>query len=119
MVLWIKNNLPQNGKREVKVTGPRGSVMKVIEQIKAKTSDGSRRENTSNGHQSYGGGRSETLEVDPFKVGRIVGKQGSTIQQLQNDFSVKIDITKEDNQVENFTILILTRRTLISLHFFQ
>lgn len=39
----------------------------------------------------------EQLEIEPTKVGRIVGKGGATINQLQSDFSVKIDIEKEDN----------------------
>lgn len=41
----------------------------------------------------------DQLEVEPGKVGRVVGSKGATIQQLQSDYSVKIDIEKEDNQV--------------------
>lgn len=42
---------------------------------------------------------SESIEIEPSKVGRVVGSKGSTINQLQTDFNVKIDIDKEDNLV--------------------
>lgn len=50
-------------------------------------------------HGSYGSMRSdrseETLEVPPTMIGRIIGKGGEMIQQLQSDSGAKIQIDKD------------------------
>lgn len=48
-----------------------------------------------------GGAHSDTIKVETAKVGRIVGSKGATINQLQDDHKVKIDIGKEDDMVRN------------------
>lgn len=124
-ILW--NSLyfhSQNYMRDVKVTGSRGNVDRALVEIKKKTADFVKRENDSgefwqdkfcssfpilqvyisfsagfSNFNSAGGDHRETIEVETAKVGRIVGKAGATINQLQDDHKVRIDIKKEDNMV--------------------
>jgi polyribonucleotide nucleotidyltransferase len=37
--------------------------------------------------------------IDSGKVGKIVGAKGAIIQELQSNFEVKINISKEDDEV--------------------
>lgn len=39
------------------------------------------------------------VEVEPGKVGKVIGPKGAVINELQSEYGVKIDIEKEDNMV--------------------
>lgn len=46
-----------------------------------------------------GGEYKETISVETGRVGRIIGSGGTMIQSLQTEHNVKINISKEDNDV--------------------
>jgi predicted PilT family ATPase len=47
------------------------------------------------------GDSKEVLMIDPKFVGRIVGKGGETINSLQSEYNVKINIEKEEDDVSD------------------
>lgn len=40
-----------------------------------------------------------TIKIHPREVGKIIGSKGSTIKSLQQEYNVKISISKENGQV--------------------
>jgi polyribonucleotide nucleotidyltransferase len=46
----------------------------------------------------------EVLLIDPKFVGRIVGKGGETIKSIQDDYSVKVNIDKEEDDVSDIKL---------------
>jgi polyribonucleotide nucleotidyltransferase len=43
-----------------------------------------------------------SIEIDSFNVGKIIGPRGATIKQIQDQYRVRIAISKDDNNVRQF-----------------
>lgn len=52
---------------------------------------------SSRGYDSQRAESNETFEIYPDKVGAVIGSRGSTINELQSKFNVKINIDKNPN----------------------
>lgn len=61
--------------------------------------DGDRRNDRRDDSQNGRGGDSTVIEIDPSRVGLIIGRGGSTIRDYTERLKVKIDIGKFDRQL--------------------
>jgi len=50
------------------------------------------------GGRGGGGGESETMQVESRNVGRIIGRGGSKIRELQDDSGAKIQVAREEDE---------------------
>jgi len=50
------------------------------------------------GGRGGGGGESETMQVESRNVGRIIGRGGSKIRELQDDSGAKIQVAREEGE---------------------
>jgi len=52
----------------------------------------------SYGGRGGGGGDSEVMQVESRNVGRIIGRGGSKIRELQDDSGAKIQVSREEDE---------------------
>ncbi|VDI61293.1 far upstream element-binding protein [Mytilus galloprovincialis] len=103
-----------SGQKEIQLEGSPDAVAKAKEMINELTQDDGggfgRRDNSnrgfgSGGDSNRGFGRSNdsgqsdssTIRVDSSKIGRVIGKGGSKIRELQDETGAKINISKDDD----------------------
>ncbi|XP_071152368.1 uncharacterized protein [Mytilus edulis] len=103
-----------SGQKEIQLEGSPDAVAKAKEMIKELTQDDGggfgRREDSNRGfggrdnsNRGFGGrndsGQSDsfTIRVDSSKIGRVIGKGGSKIRELQDETGAKINISKDDD----------------------
>ncbi|XP_052090563.1 probable ATP-dependent RNA helicase DDX53 isoform X1 [Mytilus californianus] len=105
-----------SGEKEIQLQGPPDAIAKAKEMINELTHDdsdsfgrgedsnrGFGRSNDS-GQRSFGRNEdqnrqsdSSTIRVDSSMVGRVIGKGGSKIRELQDETGAKINISKDDD----------------------
>lgn len=83
------------------MSGTEHDVKKCLEEIQQKIGGGGGGDRRDRNEYSADGGDEykETLTFEPGKVGRIIGAGGATISALQSDHNVKVNISKEDDEV--------------------
>ncbi|XP_076092171.1 putative ATP-dependent RNA helicase DDX53 isoform X2 [Mytilus galloprovincialis] len=103
-----------SGQKEIQLEGSPDAVAKAKEMINELTQDDGggfgRRDNSnrgfgSGGDSNRGFGRSNdsgqsdssSIRVDSSKIGRVIGKGGSKIRELQDETGAKINISKDDD----------------------
>ncbi|XP_063431590.1 ATP-dependent RNA helicase glh-1-like isoform X3 [Mytilus trossulus] len=103
-----------SGQKEIQLEGSPDAVAKAKEMISELTQDDGggfgRREDSNRGfggrdNSNRGFGRSNdsgqsdssTLRVDSSKIGRVIGKGGSKIRELQDETGATINISKDDD----------------------
>ena len=58
-----------------------------------------------------------SIEIDGRNVGKLIGPRGATIKQLQDQYRVRISISKDDNDVRQnffFFFTILGRNAILT-----
>jgi len=96
----------EDGKVKVTLSGSAGQRAKAKEIIERCTAD--------RGSGGGGGGFSMPSDAEPLemwvetcRLGRVVGKGGSKIREIQDQFSIRVDIKKEEIKDDD-TMVILT-----------
>lgn len=93
VTIKLKSNKSGESKDEVFIHGIKSEVLKAQKDIQTILADSKEYKET--------GGYKTSVEVPTFVLSRIIGKGGSIIQSLKEEFGVKIDVNDDGKQEES------------------
>ncbi|KAG1674154.1 hypothetical protein FOA52_015785 [Chlamydomonas sp. UWO 241] len=94
--ILIDQNVPEGQPRRVEVTGSEDAVNRAYNMImEIIQTDGSA--TTSAVITKYGAGMTRMLESPKHMIGRVIGRGGETVKQLQKHFNVNVQIEQNAN----------------------
>ncbi|EFJ40988.1 subunit of circadian RNA-binding protein [Volvox carteri f. nagariensis] len=89
--ILVNQDFPEGVPRQIIITGAQDAVQRATSMV-SELINGSNHTNTQAIIQRFGVGSTEVVECPKAMVGRIIGKGGETIKDLQKRFNVSIQI---------------------------